>query len=289
MFTRWSQARGRSIVCAEIRDLGELARGASEVRFHGSSGLYLARGRIGARERPDRRRHVPDARSCATRCRSGSRIPSSMRSRTAGGSSRSARWRRRASRRSGTGPRGAPDRGVRCRRDPPQRRRLPRRRASSWPCGSCRGSGSSAATVPQGFPLGIADALRAAGVELDRRPEALRRPPAAQERARARGDQARAEGGRGRRRGRARACSRAPSARTAGSSVDGEPLTCELLKERDPDDVPRPRRARRGDDRLARPADRRRPRHGLRADRPRTTSSCSISSRSTSSRRASRT
>ena len=138
---------------------------------------------------------------------------------------------------------------------------------------------SSSAIVPPGFPLGIADALRASGDRADRRPEALRRPAAAR-RARTSSPGSGAPRRRPRRASRPRASSCAGAERANGGlALDGEPLTCELLKERDPGGVPRARRARRRDDRLARPADRGRPRHGLRRRSAATTSSCSISSR----------
>ena len=63
-----------------------------------------------------------------------------------------------------------------------------------------------------------------------RRPALLRRAPPRQERARARGHPPRLPRGRGRRRASASSCCAAPRARTARSTLDGEPLTCERIK-----------------------------------------------------------
>ena len=67
----------------------------------------------------------------------------------------------------------------------------------------------------------------------------------------------------------ARELLRAAERRTASLMLDGEPLTCERIKLRCRAGVHRPRRLRGRVHRLARRADRRRPRHGLRPDRAR--------------------
>ena len=90
--------------------------------------------------------------------------------------------------------------------------------------------GLTRAVVPERFPLGIADRLRADGVELVVDQQLLRRAATAQVGRRAGGDPGCPEGGRGRNGGDRCAAARGRSRRTAGASVDGEPLTCELLR-----------------------------------------------------------
>ena len=107
-----------------------------------------------------------------------------------------------ARRRARDGSRGAPDRGVRRGRAPPQRARRPHGRARADGAHRARPrdrAGDRAARVPARLRRRAARGGRRA----DRRPEALRRPPAAEERARARRHPAGAEGRRGRRRDRA--------------------------------------------------------------------------------------
>lgn len=94
-----------------------------------------------------------------------------------------------------------------------------------------RGLGIERATVPQGFPLGVADALRAAGVELDVDQKLFdnrRRRKSGHELAGIRRAQKAAEAGVETARELL-----ARAERSDGSlTVDGETLTCELLKER---------------------------------------------------------
>jgi Xaa-Pro aminopeptidase len=93
-----------------------------------------------------------------------------------------------------------------------------------------QGLGIESATVPRGFPLGHADALRAAGIELivdqnlfdDRRRRKTERELAGIRRA-----QKAAEAGVAVAR---EALGRAERANGGGLALDGEPLTCELLK-----------------------------------------------------------
>ena len=94
-----------------------------------------------------------------------------------------------------------------------------------------RGLGIEAATVPAGFPLGIAEALRAAGVELvvDQKVfDDRRRRKSAHELAGIRRAQKAAEAGIA----VARDLLGRGEPANGGLVVDGEPLTCELLKER---------------------------------------------------------
>jgi Xaa-Pro aminopeptidase len=94
-----------------------------------------------------------------------------------------------------------------------------------------RGLGIARATVPRAFPLGFADALRAEGVELDVDQQLFddrRRRKSEHELAGIRRAQRAAEAGVATARD---LLSRAERA-NGGLTVDGEPLTCELLKER---------------------------------------------------------
>jgi Xaa-Pro aminopeptidase len=94
-----------------------------------------------------------------------------------------------------------------------------------------QGLGLGAATVPRGFPLGIADALRGKGIELtvdQQLFDGRRRRKSPLELAGIRRAQRAAEAGMAVARDHLR---RAEIANGA-LSVDGEPLTCELLKER---------------------------------------------------------
>ena len=94
-----------------------------------------------------------------------------------------------------------------------------------------RGLGIERATVPSGFPLGVAEALRASGVELDvnqRLFDDRRRRKSGHELAGIRRAQRAAEAGMA----TARDLLRRAEPANGGLVVDGEPLTCELLKER---------------------------------------------------------
>jgi Xaa-Pro aminopeptidase len=92
------------------------------------------------------------------------------------------------------------------------------------------GLGIDEATVPRNFPLGIADALRGAGVELtvdQKLFDDRRRRKSGHELAGIRRAQKAAEAGMA----VARDLIRRAEPANGGLSVDGEPLTCELLKE----------------------------------------------------------
>ena len=94
-----------------------------------------------------------------------------------------------------------------------------------------RGLGIEMATVPRGFPLGFADALRAEGVELtvdQKLFDDRRRKKSGHELAGIRRAQKAAEAGVE----VARELLRRAEPANGGLSIDGEPLTCELLKER---------------------------------------------------------
>ena len=94
-----------------------------------------------------------------------------------------------------------------------------------------RGLGIERATVPSGFPLGVAEALRASGIELDvdqRLFDDRRRRKSGHELAGIRRAQRAAEAGMA----TARDLLRRAEPANGGLVVDGEPLTCELLKER---------------------------------------------------------
>jgi Xaa-Pro aminopeptidase len=94
-----------------------------------------------------------------------------------------------------------------------------------------RGLGIEQATVPRGFPLGIGDALRERGIRLDvdqRLFDDRRRRKSGHELAGIRRAQKAAEAGMA----VARDLLRRAEAAKSGLSFDGEPLTCELLKER---------------------------------------------------------
>jgi len=94
-----------------------------------------------------------------------------------------------------------------------------------------RGLGIEAATVPRGFPLGIGDALRDAGIELtvdQKLFDDRRRRKNEQELAGIRRAQKAAEAGVAVARDLLRDAERS----NGGLSVDGERLTCELVKER---------------------------------------------------------
>ncbi|MEX2611969.1 MAG: Xaa-Pro peptidase family protein [Gaiellaceae bacterium] len=94
-----------------------------------------------------------------------------------------------------------------------------------------RGLGIEMATVPRGFPLGFADALRAEGVELtvdQKLFDDRRRQKSGHELAGIRRAQKAAEAGVE----VARELLRRAEPANGGLSIDGEPLTCELLKER---------------------------------------------------------
>jgi len=94
-----------------------------------------------------------------------------------------------------------------------------------------RGLGIERATVPRGFPLGFADALRAEGVELtvdQKLFDDRRRQKSGHELAGIRRAQKAAEAGVE----VARELLRRAEPANGGLSLDGEPLTCELLKER---------------------------------------------------------
>ena len=106
-----------------------------------------------------------------------------------------------------------------------------------------RGLGIRDAVVPRGFPLGIADALRADGVALavdQRLFDDRRRAKSAHELAGIRRAQKAAEAGIE----VARELLRRAERSNGGLAVDGEPLTCELLEGADPGDLPRARRTR---------------------------------------------
>jgi len=94
-----------------------------------------------------------------------------------------------------------------------------------------RGLGVERATVPRNFPLGIADVLHASGVELvvdQKLFDDRRRRKSAPEVAGIRRAQKAAEAGMT----AARDVLRRAERSNGGLSVDGEPLTCELVKER---------------------------------------------------------
>jgi len=94
-----------------------------------------------------------------------------------------------------------------------------------------RGLGVERATVPRKFPLGIADALRATGIELtvdQKLFDDRRRRKSPHELAGIRRAQRAAEAGVA----VARDLLRRSKPSNGGLSVDGEPLTCELVKER---------------------------------------------------------
>ena len=94
-----------------------------------------------------------------------------------------------------------------------------------------RGLGVERATVPRNFPLGIADVLRANGVELtvdQKLFDDRRRQKSAHEVTGIRRAQKAAEAGMA----AARDVLRRAERSNGGLSVDGEPLTCELVKER---------------------------------------------------------
>jgi Xaa-Pro aminopeptidase len=94
-----------------------------------------------------------------------------------------------------------------------------------------RGLGVSAAVVPTHFPLGIADALRANGIELEVDQKLFddrRRAKSAHELAGIRRAEKAAEAGIA----VARELLRGAEPSKGGLTVDGEPLTCELVKER---------------------------------------------------------
>jgi Xaa-Pro aminopeptidase len=94
-----------------------------------------------------------------------------------------------------------------------------------------RGLGIESATVPRGFPLGYGDALRAEGIELtvdQKLFDDRRRRKSGHELAGIRRAQKAAEAGVATARDLLARAERA----NGGLSVDGEPLTCELLKER---------------------------------------------------------
>lgn len=94
-----------------------------------------------------------------------------------------------------------------------------------------RGLGIGQATVPRRFPLGLADALRADGVvlEVDQKLfDDRRRRKSAHELAGIRRAEKAAEAGMA----VARDLLRSAEPSNGGLAVDGEPLTCELLKER---------------------------------------------------------
>ncbi len=94
-----------------------------------------------------------------------------------------------------------------------------------------RGLGVEWATVPRNFPLGFADVLRANGVELrvdQKLFDDRRRRKSAHEVAGIRRAQKAAEAGMA----AARAVLRRAERSNGGLSLDGEPLTCELVKER---------------------------------------------------------
>ncbi len=94
-----------------------------------------------------------------------------------------------------------------------------------------RGLGIADAVVPRGFPLGIADALRANGIELrvdQKLFDDRRRSKSSHELAGIRRAQKAAEAGIA----VARDLLRRSEPANGGLAVDGEPLTCELVKER---------------------------------------------------------
>jgi len=94
-----------------------------------------------------------------------------------------------------------------------------------------RGLGVERATVPRNFPLGIADVLRTNGVELtvdQKLFDDRRRQKSAHEVTGIRRAQKAAEAGMA----AARDVLRRAERSNGGLSVDGEPLTCELVKER---------------------------------------------------------
>ena len=94
-----------------------------------------------------------------------------------------------------------------------------------------RGLGIAEAVVPRRFPVGIADALRADGIELmvdQKLFDDRRRAKSAHELAGIRRAQRAAEAGIA----LARDLLRRAEPANGGLTVDGEPLTCELLKER---------------------------------------------------------
>jgi Xaa-Pro aminopeptidase len=94
-----------------------------------------------------------------------------------------------------------------------------------------RGLGIERANVPRSFPLGIADALRAGGIELvvdQRLFDDRRRRKSVHELAGIRRAQKAAEAGMA----AARDLLRHATPSSDGLAVDGEPLTCELVKER---------------------------------------------------------
>lgn len=93
-----------------------------------------------------------------------------------------------------------------------------------------RGLGIARATVPSRFPLGIADALRSSGIDLtvdQKLFDDRRRAKSAHELAGIRRAQKAAEAGMA----IARDVLRRAMPANGGLAVDGEPLTCELLKE----------------------------------------------------------
>ena len=134
---------------------------------------------------------------------------------------------------------------------------------------ACRELGIASAVVPADVPA------RARRLPARRRRRAARRrralhaaAAASRPRPSSRGSGAPSAAPRRAWRSRASCC--APrSARTACSTLDGEPLTCERIKVAVERAFSRARRRRRGVHRLARPADRRRPRDGPRPDRAR--------------------
>ena len=132
---------------------------------------------------------------------------------------------------------------------------------------ACREFGIERATVPETFPIGHADHLRANGIELRGRPRPLRQSPSLEERDRAEGDPQRAEG----LRGGARRVARAPAARPAerrGPRSRRRAAHLRTAEARDRGRLRRPRGRGQRHDRRPRRADGGRPRHGLRPDRP---------------------
>ena len=120
--------------------------------------------------------------------------------------------------------------GVRRRRARRGRARLEARSAPSSRCARWRASGSKRASVPENFPVWLADRLRADGVELDVDQDLFDDRRRVEDRGAARRDATRAESGRGRRWTRAASCSARSEISGDELVLDGEPLTVERVK-----------------------------------------------------------
>ena len=206
---RWTCASKISAPCGQLARELLVVAGRSAPAPSGAPRPLSRQSRCTHPRRRGRRPRSTRIRSarprCGTRCRSRSPTRSSTRSATASGTSSSSSFELDRIKAVDPELEVAAARGVRHRRalragalarGDRARDRAPRR---------ARASGSSRRVVPPTFPLEVADHLRANGIEVTRRPRALRLAAARQERGRAGGDPPRPARRRGRHGRRARA------------------------------------------------------------------------------------